>query len=77
MKQEYKRYLYVYLAFLFFIFLISPYLGTIEYETIYNITCDNGSVEIFDNETLFVCGQENPLHKYKELDNEFNINLSY
>ena len=62
MNETTKMYLYAYLALLAFLFIVSGSLGVIEHRLVYNITCDNGDFEEFNESTLIVCGEENPLH---------------
>lgn len=60
MKQKTKLIIKIYIIILIIAFFIGPHLGLVKTELVYNITCDNGTTQIFNEETLIVCGKENP-----------------
>lgn len=62
MKEQTKTILMIYSLVLLVAFFMGSYIGVIEFELVYNMTCDNGSVEIFNKNTSTVCGGDNPLH---------------
>lgn len=69
--------------FLFLIFLFAPYFGLVTYHVVYNMTCEDGHVEVFNESTEFVCGKDNPLHNkndnydyYDDIDYLQSFNLT-
>lgn len=59
--KEKQRYIIAYLIILLISFVGGAHFGIVTHEIVYNITCFDGSVEWFNESTIEVCGQENPL----------------
>lgn len=71
----------LYALLLFIIFIISPYLGIVKYEVVYNKTCSDGHVEWFNESTYQVCGEPNPLNlnnknRYDDINYLDSFNLT-
>ncbi len=57
------------------IFFSAPYLGIVKHELVYNMTCDNGTLEFFNKSSETVCGEKNPLDYIKPIKSDEPLTL--
>lgn len=78
MKRELKNKLMVmYFIVLVFCFWAGGEIFVYTHSASYNITCENGSVVQFNESTVFVCGQANPLsYEAAEINYTVTVYLS-
>ena len=64
MEWNRRKSVIIYSTFLLVVFMLSGLFNTNNLVTEFNVVCDNGTVETFNYDDLYICGgYENPLRK--------------
>ncbi len=77
MDDKIKLYLKIYGCILVIAFLTGPQAGLVKYDLVYNMTCDDGTIEWFNQTKEIVCGERNPFYVEEDYKYEYNYFESF